>query len=466
VLCYQTGIKIHRDGWVEAKMKKALIIFLAAAIILGLTACSQEELVSLMGKMKYNIYGINPDVRISYEAASKVESAVTTDSDGNYVIDLDQAMALIDYIDQIKESPAKSEALKESLDKVVSETDAAKVRTALIDEASKIVVDDTSDLGKTMVEVRDAYLESLEVHIPTYFDVFALSLINDLNDTIKGYGADVTDKMLAEKGLSAVDAIKVVSDIGSVDILGNLDVSQFLGDSKDVARADGNGMKAFASTVATIVELVTVNGKLDDALYCDFIFQAKILKVAYDMMVYPFRIDGGLASLLALDPEEYPTLSTELGFVVDDLGRYVVCTTFTAMDRIDNFLADSWSEFLTVFIEDNYEGLMDFGSVKIKIDGTTVGTFLDNMGNNVLEPLLGDSYNYPKGDLDEKGLSVGLGLLQLILLEGDFSDIKTEVQRFGHDFLDMLNTAAVIIIDTEFESLLTYLNKLIDKNLY
>ena len=83
-------------------MKKALIIVLAAAILLGFTACSQEEFSSMLEGMSHNIYGIKADVRVSYKAASEVESSVSTNSEGEYEIDLIKAISLIDYVSEIK----------------------------------------------------------------------------------------------------------------------------------------------------------------------------------------------------------------------------------------------------------------------------------------------------------------------------------------------------------------------------
>ncbi len=445
-------------------MKTALIILLAAAILLGLTACSQDKFVSVMECMGNNIYGIKADVRVSYKAASEVESSVSTDSEGEYVIDLEKAISLVDYVSDIQDSPSKAKALKTALSQSVSDSDADKVRTALSDEATAIAdKTGTSDLGLAMGEVLDAYLESLDGHVPTYADVAILSLINRMNDSINSYDSnemDVND--LAEEGLTALNVIKLVTDIGDVDIVGNLDISTFLVKSKDVSRANINGAYTFGATMSTIVDLITVNGEFNEPKYLDFIFQARVLKAAYDMMIYPCGFEYNIAELLMMTPEEYPELSSELGFVVEDLGRYVVCTTFVAMDRLNSFLSSSWSTFLTVFVNKNYSALVNHGTIDIKGEVSTIETFLDSMGNDVLEPLLGEAYEYSGETLEDKGLSIGIGLVQLKFSKENLSELGTEVRRFCLDFMDILDCAAVIIMDTNYESLLTIISNIID----
>ncbi len=441
-------------------MKKALIIIMAAAILLGFMACSQDEFASLLGRMGNNIYGIKADVRVSYKAASEVESSVSTNSDGDYEIDLDRAISLIDYVSEIKVSPSKVKALQARLDQPVSVEDADKVRAALSSEASAIETG-TSELGKAMAEVKSSFIESLNDSVPTYGDVAILSLINQMNTSINAYDCNsLTEAELAEQGLIAVDVIKLVADIGSVDFLGD-NLSDYLVSSKDVAKAEGNGSYTFGATMATIVDLITVNGQFNEPKYLDFIFQAKMLKAAYDMMIYPSGIDCSLADLLFMDPASYPQLSSELGFIAEDLGRYVVCTTFVAMDRLNSFLNPSWSMFLSVFIDDHYEALTNNGTIYFKDQESTVTTFLDNLGNDILEPLIGESYEYSGETLGDKFFSIGIGCLWLNSMDDDLSDLGEGVKRFGLDILDMLECAAVIVLDTNYESLITLLKNLL-----
>ncbi len=76
--------------------------------------------------------------------------------------------------------------------------------------------------------------------------------------------------------------------------------------------------------------------------------------------------------------------------------------------------------------------------------------------------MLGDSYEYSGETLGDKFFSIGLGWFQMISMDDDLSSVADEVNRFGLDILDMLDCAAVIILDTNYESLITLLKNVIN----
>ena len=77
-------------------MKKILLGLLVIAMVLALTACSQdqyEQLGELMSDMSGNIYGIEANLKDVENATNQVDGAVAVDGEGNVTVKLEAKTA-------------------------------------------------------------------------------------------------------------------------------------------------------------------------------------------------------------------------------------------------------------------------------------------------------------------------------------------------------------------------------------
>ncbi len=101
-------------------MKKILFGLLVVALLLCVTACSEDQyakLGELMGKMSGNVYGIKPNMQDVDAANEKVEDTVKTDKSGKVTVEIksEDAKAIVDSVIAVQDSTTKTEALQESL---------------------------------------------------------------------------------------------------------------------------------------------------------------------------------------------------------------------------------------------------------------------------------------------------------------------------------------------------------------
>ncbi|MDT3390087.1 MAG: hypothetical protein LIR25_05835, partial [bacterium] len=109
-------------------MKKILFGLLVVALLLCVTACSEDQyakLGELMGKMSGNVYGIKPNMQDVDAATDKVDDSVQKKGE-MYIVDIkpEAAQSIVDSVVAVKDSVSKTEALKESLDEPLLGKDA------------------------------------------------------------------------------------------------------------------------------------------------------------------------------------------------------------------------------------------------------------------------------------------------------------------------------------------------------
>ena len=110
-------------------MKKILLGLLVIAMVLALTACSQETYAKWaenMGKMGNNVYGIEANMAEVNNATETVSNSVSVsvDNEGNATaeINFSDAAKITESVAKVKDSEQKAEALKSELTKPVVDT--------------------------------------------------------------------------------------------------------------------------------------------------------------------------------------------------------------------------------------------------------------------------------------------------------------------------------------------------------
>ena len=240
-----------------------------------------------------------------------------------------------------------------------------------------------------------------------------------------------------EAGKAAVDALKITSEIGQVDIFANVSISNLFNmlSEKAISR-DGEEAEEeidlfgplFESSVSEVTACITEDGKFTEQRYNKFVMECKALRASYEMLAkgYDIDVEAPLKGQAAVDS----------GLVIEDLGHYIISVVFSAVDTY----ADKAVDFLTAFINGDEESagyyemlinadldnLPDFDEVDMDDDFSE--SIIENMGGN-----LGDE---------------------------DFSEVLKEIIRdenttVGGRISNVLKTIGVILIDSEYEALLS-----------
>ncbi len=431
-------------------MKKILLALIAIAMIFAITACSQDQYKSLgeaMGKMSGNIYGITANLKDVENATNKVDGAVAVDGDGKVTVKLEAetAASIVNSVVAVKNSDTKKEALKTSLSEPLlgkGATDASKaeLKAQITAQATEKTID-TSDLAgdqKALAELVNAVLEDVEDSLsenPTKAELATVAVLATLADAVKT-GDEAAYK---EAGKAAVDALKITSEIGRVDIFANVSISNLFNmlSEKAISR-DGEEAEEeidlfgplFESSVSEVTACITEDGKFTPQRYNKFVMECKALRASYEMIAkgYDIDVEAPLKGQAAVDS----------GLVIEDLGHYIISVVFSAVDTYTDKAVDFLKAFINgdeesagyyeMLINADLDNLPDFSDDEFDMDDDFSESIIENMGGT-----LGDE---------------------------DFSEVLKEIIRdenttVGGRISNVLKTIGVILIDSEYEALLS-----------
>lgn len=433
-------------------MKKILLGLIVVALIFGLTACSQDQYQALgdaMGNMSGNIYGITANLKDVENATNKVDGAVAVDGDGKVTVTLEAetAASIVNSVVAVKNSDTKKEALKTSLSEPLlgkGATDASKaeLRAQITAQAAEKKIDTSGLAGeqKALADLVNAVLDDVSGSLsdnPAKAELATVAVLATLADAVKA-GDEAAYK---EAGKAAVDALKITSEIGQVDIFANADITSLLNklNEKAIAR-DGEEEEAldlftplFESSVSEIVACITEDGAFTEQRYNKFVMECKALRASYEMIAKGYDIKTA-------EPLKGQA-SVDAGLVVEDLGHYIIAVVFSSIDTYDS--TDAAADFLDKFIngEGENEGYYD-QLINFDLDNLpdfSEGDFAEDGGfiDSIIEKMAGE-------DLDDYELEE--------VIKEIIRDENTEV---GGKIDSVLRTIGVILLDSEYEGLLS-----------
>ena len=431
-------------------MKKILLALIAIAMIFAITACSQDQYKSLgeaMGKMSGNIYGITANLKDVENATNKVDGAVAVNGDEVTVkIDAAAATSIVNSVVAVKNSDTKKAALKTSLSepliKDASDAQKAELKAQITAQATEKTIDTSGLAGeqKALADLVNAVLDDVSDSLsdnPTKAELATVAVLATLADAVK-VGDEAAYK---EAGKAAVDALKITSEIGQVDIFANADITSLLNklNEKAIAR-DGEEEEAldlftplFESSVSDIVACITEDGAFTEQRYNKFVMECKALRASYEMIAKGYDIKTA-------EPLKGQA-SVDAGLVVEDLGHYIIAVVFSSIDTYDS--TDAAADFLDKFIngEGENEGYYD-QLINFDLDNLpdfSEGDFAEDGGfiDSIIEEMAGE-------DLDDYELEE--------VIKEIIRDENTEV---GGKIDSVLRTIGVILLDSEYEGLLS-----------
>lgn len=301
---------------------KVLIGALTVLLVIGMVSCSMDEYAKLgeaMGKMGNNVYGIEPNMQEVNEMTKKFDDKVTKNEAGDVVVELVKPDVLISSVAEIKNSTKKTEELKKQLDEPlakdgVSGEEIQQSLQSTMDDIITAMEVDPSVLASADDKVKSAYdsvtnaLNDIKDSIsdnPTKADLAAVSIVNDLANTVKNIAENPeqynkadgeldTEKIIedANKALQALDALKVTSTAADLDILKDFNLASLFSSSGSGSKAlsddssspkDEDAMRKFMfSAIDSFTKMVSVDGKFDEVKYNRFIFQMRAIRTAYE----------------------------------------------------------------------------------------------------------------------------------------------------------------------------------------
>ena len=361
---------------------------------ISLVSCSLDDLGGFMGFMSKNVYGIKANMKDVKDATKKIDDAVTIEGD-DVTIDLDKAATIIDNIGDISASPQKTEEFKKELAKPVSEAkgDAVKAElegkvTAVLDEIEDLPDPAPGSKEEAVVNKVKEILDMAQSSIsdnPTKADLATVAVINDMANLAKTIAKnadyfDDPDKALeaVDKGLSAINTLKIVSEVTGVNLLEGIDFTSILSDAGKSRDGENEDLQKYfamaAKNVAKLVSLITKDGELDytkvgvieSGKYIWVLSQAHAIMASYEMMAMPYIDPASKTDLKKLD-KIFGNTEIKRDLTPDDLILYFECLMMTSSHDDDT---GDWDNALKEFIHENYEALMDLGNKTIDFDST------------------------------------------------------------------------------------------------
>ena len=227
-------------------------------------------------------------------------------------------------------------------------------KTAL---ASKIATLEDGN-RKTVANVIQSALESVETSVspnPTKAEVATVAILNEMAKIVTDLDDDSIEN-IADQGQEALDALLVVSGIGSLDLLDGLTLQSIVGGSGAKAAGDNDG-NIFQRLVAALVKFVCVDGKFSQNRYNSFIFQAKTLRAAYEMISLKYIRN-------ATSVDDYDALlkiNFSHGLDTEDLAKYFVAWLFIELDNIigNDIIGTSLDAMISPANYDKFTNLAD-----------------------------------------------------------------------------------------------------------
>ena len=477
-------------------MKKTFIVLAIIVSVLCLTACSEDftsRLGDVMGRMGNNVYGIRPDLRIAEESAATVRSSITKDGDGKVSIDYTNISSIADTIGEIRESPQKTKALNDLLSAEVPAEDAAGIRESLTEKVAEL----RTSIGNVSYDdplsgIKNALINALSVsasdRAPVYSEVVMVSLLDRMVAAVTADGPE--DDGVSNVGKKAVDTIKVVAQISTLDILADINVTGLVSSltGKDISR-DGEGVNPVVAnllgkTVSKIVDIISTDGKFDQAKYDKFILQAQMLTAAYEMACSSYIPDEwSVESIMKIGDADIDN-----GLTIEDLVLYLVLKINNAFET---YSGGVWGGvFLKeyMFHEHNYEIFSDFEHATARPESPAavfsemLGGIVDTNGIEVSESIDFDDVGADmateimdgSANLQET-LTVALGAIvgedfsfsDMLkdfgeVLRGIRTDVTDKARQFATGFRNTVFTCFIMIIDAEYDAVFSFLNSAIE----
>ena len=400
-------------------MKKILLGLLVIAMVLALTACSQEtyaKWAEAMGKMSDNVYGIEANMTDVNNATEAVSASVSYNSEaGTAEIDFTAAAKITESVASIKDSEQKTEALKEELAKPVASTEEeqAAIQTALQAKADTLAASfnaiieanatapEADQLSAEQIELITTVQEALNSitisENPTMAELTTVAVLSEMAATVQTVAtADpdayvnetgLTDEgmAIADSALASLDTLKMTSEVAGMNLLGDVDIMTLIssmgGGSKGINSEVLPYLAGFKAPIATIAKLVTnpETKQFDEAKYNSFVAQAKAIKMSYDLLSALYAKPATIA-----DVDGVLLQKTNHGLIVDDLIRYLVSVIFVSIDKANGKAA--LEEFINE--EGIYDALMDIGNAGNAFDSANVdgfGTIWNNLQTTFLD---------------------------------------------------------------------------------
>lgn len=433
---------------------KVLIVALTVLLVIGMVSCSMDEYAKLgeaMGKMGNNVYGIEPNMQEVNETTKKFDNKVSKNEAGDVEVKLVDPADLISSVAEIKNSTKKTEELKKQLDEPLAkdEETAKKVQESLQSTMENIITAmdvDPSVLASADDKVKSAYdsvtnaLNDIKDSIsdnPTKADLAAVSIVNDLANTVKNIAENPeqynnadgeldTEKIIedANKALQALDALKVTSTAADLDILKDFNLASLFSSSGSGSKAlsddssspkDEDAMRKFMfSAIDSFTKMVSVDGKFDEVKYNRFIFQMRAIRTAYETTAWL------VTPSLAKGEDQFTVVDAIINgkniigldsFSTNDLVLYAASVVFTECNKLP---VKDGSE---LSFKDAVKAYMEKDASVLE-DGDLAKRFED------FEKFFND---------------VDLGKMK------DYEDY------LGHSAVTAVNTAAVILVDSGFD---------------
>lgn len=433
---------------------RVLIGVLTVLLVIGMVSCSMDEYAKLgeaMGKMGNNVYGIEPNMQKVNETTKKFDDKVTkNEATGEVVVELVKPADLISSVAEIKNSTKKTEELKKQLDEPLAKDGVSgeEIQKSLQSTMEKIINDTKvadSVLAQADDKVKSAYdsvtnaLNDIKDSIsdnPTKADLAAVSIVNDLANTVKNIAENPdqynkadgeldTEKIIedANKALQALDALKVTSTAADLDILKDFNLASLFSSSGSGSKAlsddssspkDEDAMRKFMfSAIDSFTKMVSVDGKFDEVKYNRFIFQMRAIRTAYETTAWLVT----------------PSLAKEDQFAVVDAiidGKNIIgLDSFTANDLV--LYAAS-----VVFTECNKLPVKDGSKLSFK---DAVKAYMEKDASV----------------LEDEDLAKRFENFEKFFNDVDLNKKDYDVEHLKHSAVTAVNTAAVILVDSGFD---------------
>lgn len=334
--------------------KKILFGILVCFACFVMVSCSMDEyakLGELMGNMGNNVYGIKANMQDVENTTAQLNNSVETtpDSEGNptvtvTLVESDDLDKFVTSVASIKNSTQKTEELRNQLDTplasdTATEDEKKAIQSALQDKMEEVISNVSSDENKEKVEnlddkfdgVKKAYsavttaLSNIKDGIsenPTKADLATVSIVKDLATAVSSLAdeltstgeSSLTDDELkakvvaqADKAFAALDALKVTTTAGTIDILNDISFTSLVksftsgsadnasgiskeGDSEDESSSKSDFSKyekALEDALNSIAKMVSDgSGNFSEEKYNKFMFQLRAIRTAYEMTAW------------------------------------------------------------------------------------------------------------------------------------------------------------------------------------